>query len=79
MATLREIFSKAIGNRGFSLLKCEGEPATYKMLVEWETIADHRDRFRASREFNEMGELLSKYFDRPAELHYTYRVFDARA
>lgn len=79
MDALGKIFSTAKGYCGFTLLKCEGQAATYQMLVEWRTLADHRDHFRASRAFDEMVELLGIYFDRPADIQYTHRIFDARA
>lgn len=77
MAALHDIFSRAQGYRGFSLLKVDGKPAVYQMLVEWDSIHHHRDLFRGSAEFDAMIELLGDHFDGPAALQYTHQIFRA--
>lgn len=75
MPRLAEIFAKASGYRGFSLLEIEDDPSEFVMQVRWESIHHHRDLFRGSPAFTEMVDLLGGFFTKPARLQYSREVF----
>lgn len=62
-ATAGPIIMAAPGCRAVRLLRCVERPGSYLLLVEWETIEDHTEGFRASAAYQEWRRLLHRYYD----------------
>ena len=55
-----------------SLRRCIESPSRYLLLVNWETLEDHTDGFRASPEYLQWKALLHAFYDPfPTVEHYT--------
>ncbi|GGX12217.1 antibiotic biosynthesis monooxygenase family protein [Aquimarina muelleri] len=53
------------------VLKCIEEDNKYLLLVEWETIEDHKIGFRKSESYQKWKELLHHFYDPfPIVQHY---------
>ena len=57
------------GCQGYSLRHCIEEPLQYVIEIQWKTLADHIEGFRASEAFTEWRANISLYF---AESPNTY-------
>ncbi|MBW5446224.1 antibiotic biosynthesis monooxygenase [Cohnella sp. CFH 77786] len=65
------ILSAARGHRSHELHKCVEEADKYILLVQWDTLTDHRVGFRRSEAFEEWKNLLAPFFDSiPTAEHY---------
>lgn len=73
-ATAEDIISTAIGFRSLRLCRCIEEPSRYLLLVEWETLEDHTERFRGSAAYQQWRSLLHHFYDPfPTVDHYDER------
>ena len=53
------------------LQKCIEEKNQYILLVNWETLEDHENRFRQSKEYQEWKRLLHHFYAPfPSVMHY---------
>ena len=46
------------------------EPGCYLLLVQWESIADHRDGFRRSDRYQQWRALLHEFYDPMPQVRY---------
>jgi heme-degrading monooxygenase HmoA len=61
----KEVVAQAHGFRSLSLLRGVEEPASYLLLIEWDTLEDHTVGFRESELFLRWRELIGPYFASP--------------
>ncbi|TDT79354.1 heme-degrading monooxygenase HmoA [Arthrobacter sp. AG258] len=59
----RAIISAMPGFRSLSLSRSIESPATYLLLVEWETLEDHTVGFRDSPEYQQWRQLLHHFYE----------------
>jgi heme-degrading monooxygenase HmoA len=65
------IISSATGYQWHQLQRCIENPSQYLLLVQWNTLEDHIDGFRQSREYLKWKELLHHFYDPfPKVEHY---------
>ena len=65
------IISSMRGYLGHELKRCLEKSSRYILLVRWETLTDHTEGFRGSREYQEWKRLLHHYYDPFPEVeHY---------
>lgn len=71
------LFRAARGRRHMRLKRSVEEPGKYRLLFNWDTLADHVEHFRSSPAFARWRELVSPYFARPPDVGHGEIVFDA--
>ncbi|HEV8084441.1 MAG TPA: antibiotic biosynthesis monooxygenase [Chitinophagaceae bacterium] len=59
----QEIISKMKGYIEHELQKCIEEKNKYILMVRWNTIEDHKEGFRKSKEYNEWKIMLHHFYD----------------
>ncbi|MFK8182718.1 MAG: antibiotic biosynthesis monooxygenase [Phormidesmis sp.] len=65
------LISAMPGYISHSLKRCIETPARYILLVQWKTLADHTEGFRASASYLQWKALLHHYYDPfPTVEHY---------
>ena len=57
------ILSSAQGYLSHELQRCVGKPERYILLVRWQTLEDHTERFRGSDAYGEWKRLLHHFYD----------------
>ena len=58
--------------RSFELCRCDEDPATYVVRIEWTSAEDHLQRFRRSEAFRSFFARVGPYVDDIDEMrHYT--------
>ena len=62
-AEARPIIASMPGFISLALHKGIENPATYLLLVEWETVEHHEDGFRQSPEYQQWRELLHRFYE----------------
>lgn len=73
------IISRTPGYLGHQLQRCLEKPGQYILLVEWETLEAHTERFRGSAAYQEWKRLLHHFYDPfPSVEHYQF-VFSGKA
>lgn len=66
-----QIISRMPGFRGLTLSRCLERPDSYLLLVEWDTVRDHTEGFRASPQYEQWRQLLHHFYDPfPTVEHY---------
>ncbi len=66
------IITSMAGYIKHSLSRCVEDPQRYLLLVGWQTIEDHEQGFRQSREYEQWKSLLHHFYDPfPTVEHYT--------
>lgn len=63
--TAKPLIMASPGWRSLRLERCIERPSSYLLLVEWETLADHLEGFRASAAYEEWRRLLHHFYDPP--------------
>lgn len=64
------LFQQAVGCRSFEVRRTLEEPSTYVLCIEWDSVADHRDRFRHSAGYAQWRSLIRDLIvDDPAVVH----------
>ncbi len=76
-AEARRIISAAPGFVGLTLSRCLERPGTYLLLVEWDTLEHHTERFRRSADYDEWRRLLHHFYDPFPVVEHFERVLDA--
>ena len=67
----KEILKLSHGYIGHQLQKCIEVNNKYILLVTWQTLEDHTERFRKSTSYKEWKELLHHFYDPfPIVEHY---------
>lgn len=69
------IISKMKGFISHELQKCIEEESKYILLVRWETLEDHTEGFRGSKEYLEWKALLHHFYN-PFPVVEHYRSID---
>jgi len=66
-----DLIGASPGFRGLRLGRCLEQPGRYLLLVEWDTVEDHTDGFRASERYRQWRELLHHFYEPfPTVEHY---------
>jgi heme-degrading monooxygenase HmoA len=74
VASAAPLFQRARGCRSMRLERGIEHPATYLLVVEWETLEDHEIHFRQSADFQEWRRLVGEYFASPPKVTHTSKV-----
>ena len=70
-AVARPIVAGSPGFRSLRLARCVEEESRYLLLVEWESLEDHVEGFRASPAYQQWRHLLHHFYDPfPTVDHY---------
>jgi heme-degrading monooxygenase HmoA len=73
-ADAAKIIASAHGFRSLRLSRGMEDGSRYLLLVEWDTLEDHVDRFRGSPAYQEWRRLLHHFYDPFPEVdHYETR------
>ena len=75
VASSIELFRRAQGCRDFRLERCVEDPATYLLIVGWETVASHDIDFRQSEDFQEWRRRVSPFFAKSPTVAHSAVVF----
>jgi heme-degrading monooxygenase HmoA len=68
----QDIISKMAGYISHQLKACIENSSRYILLVEWQTLTDHTEGFRQSKEYQEWKRLFHHFYDHfPVVEHYT--------
>jgi heme-degrading monooxygenase HmoA len=59
----KTIISAVPGFRSLTLSRCIERPQTYLLLVEWERLEDHTERFRGSADYQRWRSLLHHFYE----------------
>lgn len=70
LAKARPLIAASPGFLSMEVRRPAGTASSYLLLVEWETIADHRDGFRQSDRYLRWRELLHPFYDPMPEVSY---------
>jgi heme-degrading monooxygenase HmoA len=66
-----DIISKMTGYVSHQLKRCIENVSQFILLVEWQTLTDHTEGFRRSKEYREWKGLLHHFYDPfPTVEHY---------
>jgi heme-degrading monooxygenase HmoA len=63
MASAYPLISASPGFISLAVRRPEGEGSVYLLLVEWRSVADHRDGFRQSDHYQQWRMLLHPFYD----------------
>lgn len=78
--TINEAFSILRSSDGYlshKLLRNEENPTHFILIVNWNSLEDHIDKFVGSVKFKKWDTMLGFFFDsNPKFLHYTELKFD---
>lgn len=70
-AEAQRIIRSMGGYLGHELRRCLEDPSRYLLLVQWQTLEDHTEGFRASPQYREWKALLHHFYDPfPTVEHY---------
>jgi len=70
MATARPLIAASPGFIGIEVRPAVEESGCYLLLVQWETIAHHRDGFRQSDRYQQWRALLHGFYDPMPQVRY---------
>jgi heme-degrading monooxygenase HmoA len=70
LAEARRLIAASPGFISMAVRRSAGTAGSYLLLVEWETIADHRDGFRQSDRYQQWRALLHPFYDPMPEVSY---------
>ena len=68
------LFERAKGFVRINLHKVVERPASYRLVVVWETLENHTVDFRGSEDFQEWRRLAGPYFEGPPRVDHSYAV-----
>ena len=66
----RPLIAASPGFVSMEVCPASEEPGCYLLLVQWETIADHRDGFRRSDRYEQWRKLLHGFYDPMPQVRY---------
>ena len=66
----RPLFAASPGFLGIDVRRSAMGNSTYLLLVQWQTIADHRDGFRTSDRYKQWRGLLHPFYDPMPDVTY---------
>lgn len=70
LAEARPLIAASPGFISLAVRRPTGTGQAYLLLVEWETIADHRDGFRRSARYQQWRNLLHPFYDPVPDVSY---------
>lgn len=70
MIIAKPLISASPGFLGMEIRPAIGQTGTYLLLVQWETIAHHRDVFRTSDRYAKWRDALHNFYDPMPEVAY---------
>lgn len=71
-AEAKPLIASMVDSRGLTLSRCLEPESTYLLLVEWDTLEDHTEGFRRSREYLQWRASLHRFYDpMPDVEHFT--------
>ncbi len=70
------LFKRSRGCKGMQLQRSVEFPSRYRLVVDWESVADHTVHFRGSEEFKEWRKLVGEYFASSPVVEHTHRVLE---
>jgi heme-degrading monooxygenase HmoA len=62
------VLASSPGFRSATFRHCVEDPASYFLLVEWETLEAHTVDFRGSERFQRWRQLIGPHFDGPPDV-----------
>jgi quinol monooxygenase YgiN len=74
VAKAAPLFKSAQGCHGMALERGIESPATYRLLVKWESVSHHMELFRNSEDFGKWRLLVSHYFVGPVVMDHSETV-----
>ena len=69
------VFRRAAGCLGFAVNHCIEDPASFDVVIHWNTLEDHTVGFRNSLLFAEWRALVGPYFAEPPSVRHHAPVF----
>lgn len=70
LAEARPLIAASPGFISMAVRRPVGAGGSYLLLVEWDSVADHRDGFRQSDRYPRWRELLHRFYDPMPEVRY---------
>jgi heme-degrading monooxygenase HmoA len=70
MMSARPLIAASPGFRRLEVRPAAEQPGLYLLLVEWASIADHRDGFRCSGRYEQWKSLLHHFYDPMPDVIY---------
>ncbi|HZG32277.1 MAG TPA: antibiotic biosynthesis monooxygenase [Sphingopyxis sp.] len=70
MAEARPLIEASPGFLSLQIRRPTGTGQPYLLLVEWRSVADHRDGFRRSDRYQQWRALLHRFYDPIPEVSY---------
>ena len=70
LAQARPLIAASPGFISMAVRRPAGTGSSYLLLVEWDSIADHRDGFRQSDRYLQWRKLLHPFYDPMPEVSY---------
>ncbi|UNU44379.1 antibiotic biosynthesis monooxygenase [Sphingopyxis sp. YF1] len=70
MAEARPLIEASPGFLSLQIRRPTGTGQPYLLLVEWRSVADHRDGFRRSDSYQQWRALLHRFYDPIPEVSY---------
>lgn len=67
------LFAQVDGCHGIELRRCIENPSTYQIILGWDDVEAHTERFRGSPQFSEWRSLVGEFFASPPTVQH-YRV-----
>ena len=67
---VREVIAKAKGFKNFKVQAGIESPGRYLLMIEWETLENHMQDFRASPAFAEWRAIVGPYFIAPTIMEH---------
>jgi heme-degrading monooxygenase HmoA len=74
-AEAQKIISGMDGYQYHELQKCLEEVDKYLLIVRWQTLEDHTEGFRKSKEYQEWKKLLHHFYDPFPTVEHYRKVF----
>ena len=75
--TAKAVIASMQGFRRLTLSRCIERPSAFLLLVEWETLEDHTEGFRGSREYSRWRSLLHDFYDPFPTVEHFQHVLEA--
>ena len=77
VAEAEPLFRHAKGCRSMCLQRSIERPSHYRLVVGWETVADHEEGFRGSEAFTQWRALVGPHFAAPPVVEHVATVLTA--
>ncbi|CAA2145287.1 MULTISPECIES: antibiotic biosynthesis monooxygenase family protein [Methylobacterium] len=77
IAKASEIFKVAKGCKSFAVRRSVEKPQRYRLLIEWETLADHTELFTGSQAWKDYRAMVSPFFEGPPSVEHTELTLQA--